>query len=102
MRFHTNSDAHPGGDVVKAREVAFKKQVWDNIGSNCYSTLCHQLHTVLNVSTGEAAKYLWWPPGEVEVHNRIRRCTAHHFSSWVFQVCDWVDVTCNIRRHLLN
>lgn len=59
MRYCGNSDVHPGGDVVKPREVAFKKQVWDNIDSDCYSTLCHQLHTVLNVRTGEATKYLW-------------------------------------------
>ena len=93
-RFGTNSDVHLGGDVAKPGEVAFKEQVLDNIVSNCFSSLCHQLHSILNVRAGEASKHLWRLPGEVEAHNRIQCCPAHHFSLWVLQFSDRVEVTC--------
>ena len=70
-RFCTNSDVHPGGNVVKPREIAFKEQVLVNIISNCFTSLCHQPDSVLNAIPGEAPKHLGWLPGEVEAHNRI-------------------------------
>ena len=98
-RFSPNSDVHVGGNVVKPWEVAFEEQILDNILSNCYTTLCHQLHPVLNVRSGEASKHLWGLPREVEAHNGIWCCPAHHFSLWVLQFSDWVDVTCEKRRN---